>query len=80
MPNTMEIVDLPAGFTFKEAYNLLDQDQKKEVRDSILALQVSKETFHRWLRINKVPFVWQQHFREQLNKHLNANGKNLLPC
>lgn len=77
MPKTIEIVDLPTGFTYREAYNLLNAEDRKAVRESIIAKGTSKETFHRWLREDKVPFIWQKEFREQLNTYLNANGKNL---
>lgn len=72
------IIDLPKNFTFQSCYSLLSDTEKKKVRESICALGTSKETFHRWLREDRVPPVWRQHFKEKLNIHLNANGKNLL--
>jgi hypothetical protein len=79
MPKVVGLTLLPESFTFKEAYALLTQDQKRQMRESIVALGISKETFHRWLRQNSVPKIWQEQFRIQLNKHLNANGKELQP-
>lgn len=78
MPQNLELVNLPTGFTFKEAYALLNDAEKAAFREAITELGTSKETMHRWLRENSVPLVWQQHFKIQLNKHLNANGKNLI--
>lgn len=77
MPKLDQLTPLPTDFTYKEAYAILSDDQKKAVREEIIKLGVSKETFHRWLREDCVPLVFKEHFRIQLNKHLNANGKFL---
>ncbi len=79
MPKVVGLTLLSDSFTFKEAYALLSQDQKRQMRENIVALGISKETFHRWLRQNSIPKIWQEQFRIQLNKHLNANGKELQP-
>lgn len=77
MPTVIKFTELPTSFTYKEAYSLLNDAEKRKVRQAICDLGTSKETFHRWLREDRVPPVWHQHFKEQLNIYLNANGKNL---
>jgi ACT domain-containing protein len=78
LPTVIYKTDLPIDFTYKQAYCLLNDSEKNNVREAIIKLGISKETFYKWLRDDKVPFIWRQHFKEQLNIHLNANGKNLL--
>jgi hypothetical protein len=71
------ITDLPKNFSFKDSYSLLSDTEKRKVREAICELGISKETFHRWLREDRVPPVWREHFKEHLNVYLNAKGANI---